>query len=208
MELQYGNLVLLRLAEVKDYYLADPTITTVTIIDNGKFHKKTNSEFHGIVLEVLDVYPIIKYSEYKFDLAESKEQAKGKQSLVRTKPVKRREKRKPSPVTQDQKSVLSRSNIIPEYANKRLDQVKDQNCNVASDNSLLGALDLTVLSKPVSQRKISQTTNALLLDSSYRNSYVYKMYEETALNKTQSVQPDYRVIPNEEAKNEIESTQR
>lgn len=193
---------------MKDYYLADPAVTTVTIIDNGKFHKKPNSEFHGIVLEVLDVYPIIKYSEYKFGLAESKELTKGEPSLVRTKPVKSREKRKPvdnEPINQDQKSAFSSSDTI-KYAYKGLDRVKDQNCDVASDNSILGALDLPVFSTHVSQRKISQATNALLLDN--RNSYVYKMYEETALNKAQPVQPDHRGIPNEKVKNKIESTQR
>ena len=187
---------------MKDYYLADPGITTITIIDNGKFHKKPNSEFHGIVLEVLDVYPIIKYSESKFGLAESKEQTKGQPSLVRTNPVKRREKRKPKPVNRDQKSVFSSSNT----ANKRLDQVKNQSCDIAYDNSVLGALDLPVFNKPVSQRKISQTTNALLLDNRYRNSYVYKMYEEAALSKAPTVQPGHRPISNEKAKKE--STQR
>ena len=222
LELQYGNLILLRLVEVKDYYLADPGVT-VTIIDDGKFHKKPNSEFHGIVLEAMDVYPIIKYSEYKFGRTKSEEQtdsvkfSKGKSSLVRTKPVKRKIKTKVTnkPVDNEQKSVFSSDNTVitnhqTKYANGELDQAKDQNFNVTSDNSLLEVLDLAVLSKPVSHRRISHTTNALLLDNSDRNSCVYKLYEDPALNKAQSArsQPDHKEMPNKGAKSKIESTQR
>ena len=213
MELQYGNLILLRLVEVKDYYLADPAVTSVTIIDNGKFCKKPNNEFHGIVLEVMDVYPIIKHSEYKFDLEKSKDQTKAKSCLVRTKPVKRKEKRKQiynKPVNRDQKSVFSSDHTVltMKYAKKGLGQAKDQHSNVTSASSLLGALDLAVFNKPVSHSKISHTTDALLLDNSYRDSYVYKLYEDTALNIAQTVQRDHKEMPNKKAKNKMESTQR
>lgn len=194
LEFHYGNLTLLRLVEVKDYYLADPAITTVTIIDNNKFHKKPNSEFHGIVLEVMDVYPIIKYSEYKFSHEKQTDLSHtGRPHLVRTEPVSRKRKNAKvfynKPLDDKQKSssaqkFVSRSDRSTtnqiEHTNKVIDQAKHQTFNVASDYSLLKALDLAVRGKVQLQRKISLTANALLLDKSYGNSYAYRLHEDIA----------------------------
>ena len=207
MEFYYGNLVLLRLVEVKDYYLADPNITSVTIIENGKFHKKPNSELHGIILEVMDVYPIIKHSERKFGLAESKDKPRSR--LVRTNPMKKKLKQKF--VDQHQKSASNDSMTMFGYhINGGLDQARDQSINVTLDGIFLRALDLAVFSKPPSYSKISQAANALLLDKSVRNSCVYEYNCDFFFKNAQLVttQSDHKETSNEKARVITESTQR
>ena len=66
LEYQYGNLTLFRLAEVTEVYLCDPTIKTVSVMRNGRFHKVYNKNFRGIAMDVMDIYPVIKYCEIKF----------------------------------------------------------------------------------------------------------------------------------------------
>lgn len=66
LEYQYGNLTLLRVAEVTDSYFPDPTIKTVSILRHEKFYKRPNKSFHGITVDIMDIYPVIKYSEIKF----------------------------------------------------------------------------------------------------------------------------------------------
>ena len=204
LEFHYGNLILLRLVEVKDYYLADPNITSITIIENGEFHKKPNSELHGIVLEVMDVYPIIKHSEHKFGLVGSK--AKPKSGLVRTKPVKR--KLKQEYVDQHQKSVNSGSTTMFRYQiNGALDQARDQNIHITFDSILLRALDLAVVSKPPPRSKISPTANALILDKS---SHFYEYNCDFIFKEAQLVTPqsNHKGTSIEKAQSITESTQR
>jgi len=66
LELRYGNLTLFRLAEVKDNYFSDPTITHVSIFKGKTFRKRHNQGFCGILLEVMDIYPVIKHAEQNF----------------------------------------------------------------------------------------------------------------------------------------------
>ena len=66
LELQYGNLTLFRLAEVKDSYFSDPTVTHVSIFKGNAFRKRPNQGLCGILLEVMDIYPVIKHAELKF----------------------------------------------------------------------------------------------------------------------------------------------
>lgn len=49
-----------------DRYLTDPTIKTVSILRHGKFCKIPNKNFRGITMDVMDIYPVIRYSEIKF----------------------------------------------------------------------------------------------------------------------------------------------
>lgn len=65
LEYQYGNLTLFRLAEVEDSYLTDPTIKTVSIMRNDRFCRIPNKNFRGITIDVMDIYPVIKYCEIK-----------------------------------------------------------------------------------------------------------------------------------------------
>lgn len=203
MEFQYGNLVLLRLVEVKDYYLADPVITSITVINNGKFFKKPNREFHGIVLEVMDVYPIIKYSEHKFGLRSSEEQTNSIKSnerrsrLVRTTPVKMKRKSnnpkkffKKSVEQEEQKNndtvFSSRSrNAITNV--QIVDLTRDQHFNVTSGSNLLKALDLAVFSTHKQHSKTHTATDVLLLDANYENIHAYGLYEDfsSCINKPQ-----------------------
>lgn len=210
LEFQYDNLVLLRLVEVKDYYLADPDITSVTIIDDGKFHKKPNSEFHGIVLEVMDVYPIIKYFEHNIGLTSSEKKTDSikfnekKSHLVRAKPVKKVRKAKQvniQLVDQEQKNngtVSSSENVTindhAKNANEVFDLIKNQNFNLTSGNNLLRALDLAVISRPQVHNKISLAARALLLDTSYENIYAYRLYENATLQPNKTCEPQINKV--------------
>ena len=66
LEYQYGNLTLFRLSEVSDSYLSDPTIKTVSIMRQGRYCKIANKNFRGITMDVMDIYPVIRYSEIKY----------------------------------------------------------------------------------------------------------------------------------------------
>ena len=66
LEYQYGNLTLFRLAEVPDSYFPDPSIKSVIIMRHGKLSRFPNKGFRGITIDVMDIYPVIKYCEIKF----------------------------------------------------------------------------------------------------------------------------------------------
>ena len=203
LEFQYGNLVLLRLVEVKDYYLADPVITSITIINNGEFCKKPNREFHGITLEVMDVYPIIKYSECKFGLRSSEKQTDSvkfyerRTRLVRTKPVKMKRKSNnakklyKNSVKHEQRNneavFCSTSATINDQTNTIVDLTRNQlqNFNGTSGSNLLRALDLAVTSTCKPHSKIYLAIDALLLDTSYGNNHSYKLCEDFTSSKSQ-----------------------
>ena len=51
---------------MSDSYLADPTVKTVSIMRQGRYHKIANKNFRGITMDVMDIYPVIKYSEIKY----------------------------------------------------------------------------------------------------------------------------------------------
>ena len=66
LEYQYGNLTLFHLEEVANSYPTDPSIETVSIMRNGKYRKIPNKNFCGITIEVMDIYPVVRYSEIKY----------------------------------------------------------------------------------------------------------------------------------------------
>ena len=66
LEYQYGNLTLFRLAEVSDSYFPDPSIKSVIIMRHGKLSRIPNKGFRGITMDVMDIYPVIRYCEIKF----------------------------------------------------------------------------------------------------------------------------------------------
>ena len=66
LEYQYGNLTLFRLAEVPDSYIPDPSVKTVIIMRHDRPQKFHNKGFRGITIEVMDIYPVIRYCEIKF----------------------------------------------------------------------------------------------------------------------------------------------
>ena len=193
---------MLRLVEVKDYYLADPVITSITIINNGNFCKKPNREFHGIVLEVMDVYPIIKYSEHKFGLRSSEEQTdyiktnERRSRLVRTTPIKMKRKSNNAKIfykrsieqkQRNNDTVFSSRNATSNaQTNGIVGLTRDQNFNVTSGSNLLKALDLAVFSTHKQHSKIHIATDTLLLDGNYGKIRAYGLYDDFSSYKSQA----------------------
>ena len=193
---------MLRLVEVKDYYLADPVITSITIINNGKFCKKPNREFHGIVLEVMDVYPIIKHSEHKFGLRSSEEQTdyiktnERRSRLVRTTPIKMKRKSNDAKIfykrsieqkQRNNNTVFSSRNATSNaQTNGIVGLTRDHNFNVTSGSNLLKALDLAVFSTHKQHSKIHIATDALLLDGNYGKIRAYGLYDDFSSYKSQA----------------------
>ena len=135
LEYQYGNLTLFRLAEVTDSYLTDPTIKTVSIMRQGRFRKIPNKNFRGVTMDVMDIYPVIKYSEIKYAerLAVIKEE-EGKEESPIHDGVKDTEALSPvdtvSPVdggeiTKSHPSTLSSSGKVENNAANRVDHRKN-----------------------------------------------------------------------------------
>ena len=51
---------------MSDSYLTDPTIKTLSIMRQGRYNKIANKNFRGITMDIMDIYPVIRYSEIKY----------------------------------------------------------------------------------------------------------------------------------------------